>query len=194
MPFARSARLLALAISLSAAACGGAPPDKEMHDAQQAIDRARAAGADRYAGEEYAGAVDALKDATAAVEQRDFRLALSRALDSRERAEAAAAEASNKVVAARAEAENGLLTARASLGRTQSKLKTVESGRVPAAAVSASRESIATAEQHLQEARKAFDKTDYLGASTATVAAMQAISTADAALDALLPPAARRRR
>jgi hypothetical protein len=194
MPFARSARLLALAFSLVTIACGGAPPDKEMHDAQQAIDRARAAGADRYAGEEYAAAVDALKDASAAVEQRDFRLALSRALDSRERAEAAATEATNKVIAARAEAENGLLTARASLERTQAKLKTAENARAPAAALSASRQTIATAEQHLQEARKAFDKTDYMAASTATVAAMQAISTADVALDALLPPSARRRR
>lgn len=193
MPLGRSVRLFALVVSLATVACGGAPPDKEMHEAQQAIDRAHAAGADKYAAEEYAAALDALKDASSAVEQRDFRLALSRALDSRERAESAATEAANKAIAARAEAENGLLTARASFDRVQVKLKAAE-GRASATALSGPRKTMATAERSLQEARTAFDKSDYMAASTTTVAAMQAISSADAEMDALLPAAARRRR
>src|SRR5262245_28271359 len=77
---------------LSVSACA-TPPTREMDQAQGAIDTARAAGADRYAAEEYRGAVDALKQAQDAVEQRDYRLALNHALDSRERAQAAAKHA-----------------------------------------------------------------------------------------------------
>ena len=71
-------------------ACGGEPPDKEMQQAQGAIDAARAAGADQYAHEEFAAAQEALTHANEAVEQRDYRLALNHALDSRERAQNAA--------------------------------------------------------------------------------------------------------
>ena len=75
-----------------ASACGD-PPTREMDQAQGAIDAARAAGADRYATEEYQAAVDALKQAQEAVAQRDYRLALNHAIDSRERAQNAAKQA-----------------------------------------------------------------------------------------------------
>ena len=70
--------------------CGGEPPDKEMQQAQGALDAARAAGADRYATEEFTAATLALVNAKEAVDQRDYRLALNHALDSRERAQNAA--------------------------------------------------------------------------------------------------------
>src|SRR5258705_4082176 len=73
-------------------ACGD-PPNKEMDQAQGAIDAARAAGADRYATSEYTAATDALKRAQDAVAQRDYRQALNEALDSREHAQNAAREA-----------------------------------------------------------------------------------------------------
>ena len=54
--------LLSLAVlaAVAGAACGD-PPDKEMQQAQGAIDAARAAGADQYAREEFTAAEDALK-------------------------------------------------------------------------------------------------------------------------------------
>src|ERR1043165_445912 len=60
-------------------ACGD-PPNKEMDQAQGAIDAARAAGADRYAATEYTAATDALKRSQDAVGQRDYRQALNEAL------------------------------------------------------------------------------------------------------------------
>jgi len=57
-----------------------------MDQAQGALDAARAAGAERYATAEYQAAATALKNAQDAVAQRDYRLALNHALDSRERA------------------------------------------------------------------------------------------------------------
>src|SRR3979490_1988429 len=82
---------LALLAAVAGAACGD-PPNKEMDQAQGAIDAARAAGADRYAATEYTAATDALKRSQDAVAQRDYRLALNEALDSREHAQNAARE------------------------------------------------------------------------------------------------------
>ena len=64
-------------------ACG-TPPHKEIDQAQGAIDAARAAGADRLATEEFNAATTSLKLANDAVDQRDYRLALNHALESRE--------------------------------------------------------------------------------------------------------------
>jgi len=93
MPSVR--RLLASVVLLAfcSFACAGDPPEKEMREAQSAIDTARAAGADRYARDEYSAAEDSLKKAQDAVAQRDYRLALNYALDSRERAQNSAREA-----------------------------------------------------------------------------------------------------
>ena len=71
-------------MGLAAGGCGE-PPSKEMHQAQGAIDAARAAGAERYAADTLAAAVKALAQADLAANQRDYRLALNHALDSRER-------------------------------------------------------------------------------------------------------------
>ena len=57
------------------------PPNKEMDQAQGAIDAARAAGAEQYASTEFAAATTALKSANDAVEQGDYRLALNHAID-----------------------------------------------------------------------------------------------------------------
>src|SRR4029078_2966791 len=91
---------LACGARVAGAACGD-PPEKEMQQAQGAIDAARAAGADRYAVEEYTAATEALKNARIAVEQRDYRLALNHALDSLERAQEAARQAADGKAAAR---------------------------------------------------------------------------------------------
>ena len=77
-----------------AAGCAD-PPTKEMNQAQGAIDAARAAGAEQFAADEFQAAVDALKRRDEAVDQRDYRLALSLALDSRERAQDAAKRAAD---------------------------------------------------------------------------------------------------
>src|SRR5437773_7161298 len=101
--YVRVAAALAVALALSAAACGGDPPTKEIQQAQAAIEAARGAGANQYAKAEFGAAQDALKRATDAVAEHDYRLALNHALDARERAEAAAKEAGDAKVIARAD-------------------------------------------------------------------------------------------
>ncbi len=56
---------LALLVTIG---CGGDPPDKEMQQAQGALDAARAAGADKYATEEFTAATLALTNAKEAVD------------------------------------------------------------------------------------------------------------------------------
>src|SRR4051812_17686471 len=60
--FPRVRRLLIGLLLLTAAGCSE-PPQKEIDQAQSAIDAAHAAGADRYAAEEYAGATSTLQKA-----------------------------------------------------------------------------------------------------------------------------------
>src|ERR671918_1012146 len=71
------------------------PPQKEIDRAQGAIDAARAAGAEQYAPEPFSAATTAMQQTHEAVQQRDYRLALSRATDANERALEAARQAAN---------------------------------------------------------------------------------------------------
>ncbi len=88
--------------------CGGDPPNKELQQAQQAIDNARASGAERYAKDEFTASQDALKRAQAAVVARDYRQALNDALDARDRAQTASKDTGDRKVAAKADADHAL--------------------------------------------------------------------------------------
>jgi hypothetical protein len=152
---------LAIAAAMAGAACGD-PPDKEMQQAQGAIDAARAAGADQYAREEFTAAEEALKKSHEAVEQRDYRQALNTALDARERAQAAAKESVNRKATARADATKALADADAALHNSRAKLKAAEAAHLAPRTLAAGRKAIDNGENAVQEARTAFDKGDYL--------------------------------
>jgi hypothetical protein len=133
-----------------------------MQQAQAAIDAARASGADRYAPQEFAAAQGALKRAHDAVDERDYRLALNHALDSRERAQTAAKDAADRKAAARADADRALAGAVAALADARTKLKAAESGRVAPARLASARTAIADLDQAVQKARAAWARGDYL--------------------------------
>ena len=149
--------------ALMAGACG-TPPDKELQQAQTAIEAARAAGADRFAAEEFAAAQSALARANDAVAQRDYRLALNNALDARERAQSAARDATGRKAAARGEAEGVLKDSGAALADAHAKLKAAETARVSVVTLTNARTAIALAEKTLQEARTMADRGDYKAA------------------------------
>jgi hypothetical protein len=184
---------LALAGALAAAACGD-PPDKEMQQAQSAIDSAREAGAAEYAHDEFAGAEDALKRARDAVDQRDYRLALNNALDARERAQNAAKEATDKKNAARANAERELLDAMTALNEAHAKLRAAETSRVPPRTLAGPKREIAGSEEAVQKARAAFDKGDYPAALTASRQISARLRTTADQLTAASAAGAKRRR
>jgi len=148
------------------AACS-APPQKEIDRAQQAIDSARAAGADQYAPEAYAAALSALQQSHEAVDQRDYRLALSRAVDASDRAqEAAAAAAENKARARRA-TEVAVNTVNAALMHLQTRVKVAEQAHVPPRELAPARSMIKVAEAALQKARALLAAENYAAANDA---------------------------
>ncbi len=183
---------LALVAAIASAACGD-PPEKEMQQAQGAIDAARAAGADQYAREEFTAAEEALKRARDAVDQRDYRAALNAALDARERAQTAAKEAVNGKATARVDAEKAIVAAAAALSDARARLKTAESGRAGARPVTTVRRAITDEETAVQEARTAFDKGDYAVSIDKAKAAAARLHASIRDLDATAPTTGRRR-
>jgi hypothetical protein len=137
------------------------PPTREMDQAQGAIDAARAAGADRYATAQYQGAVQALASAHTAVEQRDYRLALNHALDSRERAQNAAKEAASQQGVLRSDAERRLGQVTALLDQARQKLKGAETARMSRRSLVAARSAIGDAEASLQKAGTDIQEGNY---------------------------------
>jgi len=132
-----------------------------MDQAQGSIDAARAAGADRYATEQYAAAVKALQNAQEAVAQRDYRLALNYALDGRDRAQRAAKESATQQAVLRSAAERRLVEVTASLDQAKQRLKAVEGARVPRRSLAAVRTAIAAAEASLQKAGTSIQESNY---------------------------------
>jgi hypothetical protein len=172
-------RLLALLLSVGAlatVACG-APPDREIQQAQEAVEIARAEGAEQYAREEFDAARNALARAREAVELRDYRLALNHAIDSRDRAQIAAKQAAAAELAARLEADRALEKLSSAVVAAREALKTATAARAPAKLLAAARGTLDHADKRVQEARTAFERGDYGGAvkmSSETLASVEA--------------------
>jgi chromosome segregation ATPase len=187
-----AAFLLAVA-SVATIACG-APPEKEIEQAQGAIDAARAAGAEQYARQEFTAAQDALKQAHEAVDQRDYQSALNHALDSRERAQNAAKEAADRKATARDDAQRALADLSGALTDVRVKLKAAESARVAAKTLAKPRQAIADGEQALQKARASFSQGDYPSVSSTARPAAARLVTVAHDLEAVSAIVGRRRR
>jgi hypothetical protein len=170
---------IALVGALMVLACGGDPPDKEIQQAQGAIDAAKAVGAEQYARDEYTAAQTALKNAADAVEQRDYRLALNHALDARDRAKTAAQQAADRKAAARVDADRALAAAARALTEAQARLTAAESAHAAGRTLAEARRTIAAAERSMQKARASFDGQDYpavVQAANAAASQLQAVA------------------
>ena len=181
----RVGRRLALVIVLLSAGCAE-PPNKEINQAQGAIDAARAAGADRFAASELAAATDALKRSEEAVATGDYRQALSHAIDSRERAQHAAKVAVDGRADMRGQAERATTEVATLLTRAQAQLK-VRPLREP-------RATVAKAEKALQEARSALTREDYAAVSKALDGVAAELQAALTQIDAAASPGPAKRK
>jgi hypothetical protein len=152
------------------AACSE-PPTKEIDQAQQAVDAARQAGAEQYATEAFTAATAALQQAREAVDQRDYRLALSRAVDASERAHEATTAATDNKARARSQAEAAINMTNASVVHLQARVKVAEEVRVPARELSPARAALKDAEGTMQKARALLAGGNY-SAATAAMAAL----------------------
>jgi hypothetical protein len=182
-----------LLVAMLAAACG-TPPHKEMDQAQGAIDAARAAGADRYATQEFEAATASLQLANDAVAQRDYRLALNHALESREHAQNAAREAADERARVRGEVERSMAEIAALLAQANARLDTAPTARIPRRAVTDARRALTQVNARVQKAGEAMKADDYLAAQPALAGVKEEIQQI---IETLQPPAAqttRRRR
>jgi hypothetical protein len=158
-------RRLLLAVLLLAAAGCSEPPQKEIDQAQSAIDAARSAGADHYAADEYAGATATLDKAHASVEQRDYRQALSYALDARQRALEAARLVPDARAKAKASAEATLKSTAERVSHLETVLHAAERAKIPARELRSARQTLAAAQTTMQEARRLVDQGNFEGAA-----------------------------
>jgi chromosome segregation ATPase len=153
-------RVAALPIILVCLACSE-PPQKEIDRAQGALEAARAAGAEQYARESFTAATEAMQETHEAVQQRDYRLALSRAIDANERALEAATEAANGKARARAEAEAAIARVDTSIQQLDERLEVAVASRLTAAELDPVRRVRTDADRALQEARARAADGDY---------------------------------
>jgi hypothetical protein len=188
----RSLRASVLALLLLTAC--GTPPHKEMDQARSAIDAARAAGAEQYAAEEFAAATATLTLATNAVDQRDNRLALNHALESRERAQNAARIAAEAQQRLHADVQRSMSEVIALLAQAKGRLSTAEKSRIPRRTIDDARRSIAAANDDVQKAGAADQALDFSAAQAALSGAKKRVSQVITRLDAAMRPQNVRRR
>ena len=165
-----------------------------MDQAQGAIDAARAAGADRYAATEFTAATDALKRSQDAVTQRDYRLALNEALDSREHAQNAAREAADTKAQVRGEVEREMAEIAALMAQANTRLTAAPRSRIPARTIEAQRHELAALEDRVQKVGEAVQVGDYLSARASLEGVKGRISAVAAALTPSTSQSVRRTR
>jgi predicted S18 family serine protease len=137
------------------------PPTKEHEQAEDALKAARAADASTYAADELQAAQAALDKYDQAVQQRDYREALSDAIDARDRAFEAARQASAQRATARTQLLAAVAEVDAMLKSAQTRLAGGPGPRLGVAAADRLRSAVRAATTALQEARTRFDQQQY---------------------------------
>jgi hypothetical protein len=164
-----------------------------MNQAQGAIEAARAAGAEQFAPREFRGAVDALQQSERAVTQKDYRLALSLAIDSRERAQQAAKVAVDARTNARGEAERMVAEASMRLTQARERLSDPATARLPRRTLDQATLTLDAAQKDMQEARAAMSSDNYVEAKRLAAGATARVQEALATFDKNVSGAGRKR-
>ena len=170
------------------------PPQKEIDQAQVALDSARAAGAERYASGEFVSARASLDKAKAAVDQRDYRQALNYALDSRQRAAEATRQAADGKARAKRETEARYGETATRANALTAALRTATANGLPAKALKDPQAALTAARADLQKASAAISAGNY---EEATILLTEVRGKLDAAIEAvekIPPPRPARRR
>src|SRR5207253_2421814 len=102
---------------------------------------------------EYNGALETLQKARTAVDQRDYRQALSYAIDARQRAAEATKSAGDAKAKLKADAEGAFKAQADRVTHLETVLHEDEAAKMPAQQLRAAREAIDAARTSLQESR-----------------------------------------
>jgi len=170
------------------------PPQKEIDQAQAAIDAAKAAGADTYAADEYNAAVTALQKSHASVDQRDYREALNYAIDARQRATEAAKQAGIAKGHTKAAAEKLVTDCSTRISQLDTDIRVAEGAHVSPRDLRSARTTLADAQNALQETRTGMEAGKYAEVLSALTEVRRKLDAAIAAVDTLRQRPPRRRR
>ena len=191
MPRRLSRFVILLALVLSGCS---EPPQKEIDQAQAAIDAAKAAGADTYAADEYNAAVTALQKSHASVDQRDYREALNYAIDARQRATEAAKQAGIAKGHTKAAAEKLVTDCSTRISQLDTDIRVAEGAHVSPRDLRSARTTLADAQNALQETRTGMEAGKYAEVLSALTEVRRKLDAAIAAVDTLRQRPTRRRR
>lgn len=162
--------------------------------AREAIRTARDAHADVYAAEELAAAEETLAKSTAAVTDRDFKLALNHALASHERAQAAARMAAEAEQALRTQLDATIQDATARVTTARAAVAAAAKVRSTRRAAARAGNTLTTIEGDVQKAGAMVAGGDLKAAETALDGVTARIAAAIAPLQPAARPAAAARR
>jgi hypothetical protein len=173
-------------VVVALALCGcSEPPQKEIDQAQVAIDGAKSSGAEAYAADEYNAAVTALQKAHDAVSQRDYREALNFAIDARQRASEAARQTETVKAHSRTAAEKLVTDCSARVSQLDTGIRVAEGARVSPRDLRTARTTLADAQSALQETRKSMDAGNYAEVVTSLTEVRRKLDGAISAVDTL---------
>jgi hypothetical protein len=171
-----------------------APPNKEIGDALNALKSAKAAGADRFAAESYAAAADAYRLANEAVLDGDYRLALNRALESREHAQTAVRQAADVNIRARSGVHQAMTDVAMLFAQVTSKIQEAERAGTPRGSIANARNALAQVSGSVQEAGTAMNAEEFARAEPILAEVKERLNKTLESLEAGMPQSQRRPR
>jgi hypothetical protein len=169
-----------LIVALLTLSCS-APPEKEYQQAVQALAAARTADTTAYAAEELAAAEAALASYDRAVADRDYRQALSRALEAREKANLAPQAAGERKAQARVQADALLLECNAVLSTLRTRMTATGAARPTPAQLTRLRQATRTKPSQIRVAEAMISHQNYKNAIAALTPILQSLRQDEAA-------------
>ncbi|HVQ43174.1 MAG TPA: DUF4398 domain-containing protein [Vicinamibacterales bacterium] len=163
-----------LVVALLTLSCS-APPEKEHQLALQALLAARTADTTDYAPEELAAAETALASYDRAVADRDYRQALSRALEAREKANLAPLVAGERKAQTRVQADSLLAECNAVLSSLRTRMTATGARRPTSAQLTRLREATLTTPSQIRVAEALINQQNYKNAIAALTPILQSL-------------------
>ncbi len=161
-------RALALMAAFAVAACDQ-PPTKEIAAAEAEVRKAQAAGADVYVSERYGEADAALQDARRRVAEKDYRGALSSAMEAADKARVAQKAAPTARALARSETEAALAEAELALEAAARARDEARAAKLPDEAFALSDASREQNQSALVQARELLESGELVPARKAAI-------------------------
>ncbi len=169
-----------LVVALLTLSCS-APPEREHQQALQALLAARTPDTAAYAAEELAAAEAALASYDRAVADRDYRQALGRALEAREKANLAPQVAGERKAQARVQADSLLAECNAVLSALRTRMTATGASRPTSAQLTRLRQATRTRPSQIRVAEAMINQQNYKNAIAALTPILQSLRQDEAA-------------